>query len=91
MRLSVVERSPGAENLVALRGRGPHRGGGQDRFTVGQSLACNPCGQGAATGPGDVGWATARIDLPVLGRRRAMRGLEHGRDDRFGNHGMRPS
>ena len=77
--------------LAAPATWGRHRdGAGQDRFTYGHSMVCDPWGQVVSTVSDGVGWTTARIDLPRLDRvRRDMPVLEHRRDDVFGPKGAR--
>jgi nitrilase len=79
--------------LAAPATWGRHRdGAGQDRFTYGRSLVCDPWGQVVATVSDGVGWTTARVDLPLLGRvRRDMPVLEHRRDDIFGSKSLQPA
>jgi predicted amidohydrolase len=90
----VLIRARAIENqcwLAAPATWGRHRdGAGQDRFTYGHSLVCDPWGQVVSTVSDGVGWTTARIDLPQLDRvRRDMPVLEHRRDDVFVPKGVR--
>ena len=67
-------------------------GAGQDRFTYGRSLVCDPWGQVVSKVSDGVGWATARLDPALLDRvRRDMPVLQHRRDDIFGPKSSGPA
>ena len=80
MRLSVVDRNPGAEDLAALPIRSLRRDGGQDRPPGRRSPACDTRGQAIAAVSGGLGQGGRRFvgSRPASGHAAGVGARSHG-------------